>query len=86
MRTTLAIDDRLLALAKQRARERHLTLGEYVEQAIQVELLRPLPPAMADRPALPTFDGGGLRVGSDPTKNPWHWDDDEVDGHGLFHV
>ena len=35
MRTTISIDDQLLELAKLRAHERHQTLGEFVQSAIQ---------------------------------------------------
>ncbi len=38
MRTTLAIDDHLLAAAKRRARERDQTLGQVVEDALRREL------------------------------------------------
>lgn len=38
MRTTLAIDDRLLAEAKARAHDEGVTLGSYVEDAIRRDL------------------------------------------------
>jgi len=68
MRTTVAIDDNLLAAAKERARERGLTLGQLVEDALRLEAAhaeqrRPGPP-------IPVFrGGGGLRPGIDPTSN-----------------
>lgn len=38
MRTTLAIDDQLLAEAKKRAHESGVTLGAYVEDALRRDL------------------------------------------------
>lgn len=56
MRTTVAVDDHLLAAAKRRARERGQTLGQVVEDALRREL--------AERPGhelveVPVFRGGG---------------------------
>ncbi|WP_334141181.1 type II toxin-antitoxin system VapB family antitoxin [Rhabdothermincola sp.] len=66
MRTTLAIDDRLLAAAKRLARERGLTLGALVEEALRRELAAE--PPLAHRPAIPVFTAGeGLRPGVDAT-------------------
>lgn len=68
MRTTVAIDDHLLANAKRRARERGSTLGELVEDALRRELATPPPPA--ERVPLPVFRGGdGPRPGIDLTSN-----------------
>lgn len=41
MRTTLSVDDHLLAAAKQRARARGQTLGQVVEDALRRELAEP---------------------------------------------
>ena len=50
MRTTLAIDDRLLAAAKRRARQHGMTLGQLVEEALQAELAAsPAPNASRSR-------------------------------------
>ncbi len=68
MRTTVAIDDHLLASAKRRARDLHVTLGQLVEQALRREIGRPTEPA--ERPEIPVFTGGtGLRPGLDATSN-----------------
>ena len=68
VRTTLAIDDRLLAAAKRRARARGLTLGQLVEEALRVELARAS--ARAGRTAIPVFRGGnGVRPGIDLASN-----------------
>lgn len=66
MRTTVNIDDKLLEFAKERAHERHLTLGQMVEEALQVYLMTPL---VEEYPELPVFDGGGYLPGIDPTSN-----------------
>lgn len=67
MRTTLSIDDRLLAAAKRRARQRGLTLGQLVEEALRADLAAE--PA-AERLEIPVFTGGdGVRPGIDPTSN-----------------
>lgn len=67
MRTTVAIDDHLLARAKDRARERGTTLGRVIEDALRTELSRH---ASEDPPAIPVFrGGGGLRPGVDLSSN-----------------
>jgi len=68
MRTTLAIDDHLLASAKRRARERGLTLGQVVEDALRRELGRAQ--TVAERPGIPVFtQGTGPRPGVDVSSN-----------------
>ena len=68
MRTTLSIDDELLTAAKRRARERGVTLGQFVDAALQRELNdqgSATPP-----PPVPVFRGGtGPRPGIDLTSN-----------------
>jgi hypothetical protein len=67
MRTTLAVDDHLLAAAKRRARERGQTLGQVVEDALRRELSTS--PAVAP-PDVPVFRGGnGVRPGVDLSSN-----------------
>lgn len=67
MRTTVAIDDRLLGAAKQRARETGQTLGQVVEEALRLSLAAK---TAAAAPALPVFTRGtGLRTGIDPASN-----------------
>jgi len=68
MRTTLAIDDRLLGVAKREARRRGLTLGELVEAALRREIAARRP--RAERPTVPILHGrGGLRPGIEATSN-----------------
>jgi hypothetical protein len=67
VRTTLAIDDRILAAAKRRARARGITLGELVEEALRAELAAT---PTGSRPAIPVFrEGTGVRPGIDMTSN-----------------
>lgn len=56
MRTTLAIDDNVLAAARSAARRRGLTLGRLVEDALRLELSQPV---AAPAPSIPIFRGGG---------------------------
>jgi hypothetical protein len=68
MRTTVAVDDHLLAAAKQRARERGVTLGVLVEEALRHELSAE--PRAGDAAAVPVHRGeGGLRPGVDLSSN-----------------
>jgi Ribbon-helix-helix protein, copG family len=61
MRTTVSIDDYLLAAAKEAARRRGTTLGELVEDALRRALAEPV---ASLGPAVPIFrDGKGLRPG-----------------------
>jgi hypothetical protein len=68
MRTTISIHDELLKSAKIRARERGVTLGGLVEDALRRELS--VDYESAERPPVPIFRGGnGLRPGVDLTSN-----------------
>lgn len=68
MRTTLSISDEILLAAKRRARERGITLGQFVDEALQRELSEPR--AAADVPPVPVFtDGTGPRPGIDLSSN-----------------
>lgn len=68
MRTTLAIDDRLLESAKARAAASGQTLGAYVEEALRMRLTA----AATSRtiPELPVFERGtGPAPGVDVSSN-----------------
>lgn len=68
MRTTLAIDDAVLAAAKERAAALGLTLGELAERTLQHELARG--PEDVTPPPLPVSrQVGGPRAGIDLTSN-----------------
>lgn len=63
MRTTVNIDEALLVLAKRIAAERSMTLGEFVESAVQREIGRA---HATDRPTvveLPLSPSGGYLPG-----------------------
>jgi hypothetical protein len=66
VRTTVAIDDNLLAAARERARERGTTLGRVLEDALRRDL------AAQDRPKgppIPVFKGTGVQPGVDLSSN-----------------
>lgn len=64
VRTTIRLDDDLLAAAKQRAGARGITLTKLVEDALRETLAR-RPASQAERPQLPTYGSGGLMPGVD---------------------
>lgn len=64
MRTTLRINDKLMADAKRRALETGRTLTAVVEDALRQALYRS-PRAARGRVQLPTFGRGGARPGTD---------------------
>lgn len=65
MRTTIKIDDRLLAAAKARAAASGRTLNAVVEDALREALSRRTHDAGARRLDLPTFPGSRLLPGVD---------------------
>ncbi|MFT4122563.1 MAG: CopG family transcriptional regulator [Microbacteriaceae bacterium] len=67
MRTTLAIDDALLARAKKRAAQQGITLGRFVDEALRTRLASPERVAVPVR--LPVFPGGRPRPGIDARSN-----------------
>lgn len=68
MRTTVAIDDELLAAARRRARDQGQSLGQVLETALRRELASPEEPR--DVPPVPVFRGGtGPRPGVDLNSN-----------------
>lgn len=67
MRTTIAVDDNVLAEAKRRAHARGVSLGAFIEDALRVVLARSQP---STRPEIPVFrHGTGPRPGVDLTSN-----------------
>lgn len=66
MRTTVSISDPLLELAKKASRERCLTLGEVIEEALRVTLVaRPKSLEKVRQLTLVTYRGTGVREGID---------------------
>lgn len=64
MRTTITIDDELLRSARVLAAESRRSLGEIVDDALRMWLLRDLSGVSAAL-ALPTYGGSGLHPGVD---------------------
>jgi hypothetical protein len=69
MRTTLNIDERLLADYKQLAARSHRTLSAVIQDALREALLRRGDAAGAGRVKLPTFGLGGTLPGVDLDDN-----------------
>lgn len=68
MRTTVSISDEILLASKRRARERGMTLGQLVDEALQRELNEPR--GRGEAPAIPVFTAGtGPRPGIDLSSN-----------------
>jgi predicted transcriptional regulator len=65
MRTTVRLDDHLLAEAKKHAAESGTTLTAVLEQALRESLARRSPKAKTKPVRLKTFKGGGVRAGVD---------------------
>lgn len=69
MKTTLDIDDELLARAKAASAREKKTLTALIEEGLRLRLRR-RPAATRKRAPLPVFAGrGGLVAGIDPTSN-----------------
>lgn len=68
MRTTIRIDDELLARAKARAAENRTSLNAVIEEALRANLNRePVRPKPGGR--LPTMKGRGLQPGVNLNSN-----------------
>jgi len=65
MRTTIALDDGLLAAARKKALEEHLSLAKYIEAALSAKLAEDAPETAPSYRPLKTFKGNGLREGID---------------------
>jgi hypothetical protein len=80
MRTTIKLDDALLAEAKSVAIETNRTLGEVVEDALRERLARRRAAGRGQNTPLPTSGGGGLMPGVDLDSNASLLDLMERDG------
>lgn len=70
MRTTITIDDGLLATVKRCAAAKGLTVGEYLEEGARQLIARDdIRPARSADIELPTFSTGGFLPGIDPSSN-----------------
>ena len=69
MRTTVTLQDSLLARARRAALERNCTLGEVIDDALRETFYRRENPGRAPTKAtrLPTFRGRGVQPGVDLT-------------------
>ena len=65
MRTTIRLDDHLLAQAKKQAAETGTTLTAVLEQALRESLVRRSAGLRAKPLRLKTVKGGGVRAGVD---------------------
>ena len=70
MKTTLDIDDRLLADAKALAAQQRTSLTRLIEEGLHLRLHTQSAPLSRGKPRLPVFKGrGGLVAGVDPLSN-----------------
>ena len=69
MRTTLTIDDHLLAEYKKVAAQTHRTLSYVIQDALRETLMRRHEAAARQPVRLPVIGGGGLRPGVDLDDN-----------------
>jgi hypothetical protein len=70
MKTTLDINDTLLANAKALAARQQTSLTRLVEEGLQLRLRSSLSPLRTVKVKIPVFRGrGGLQPGIDPTSN-----------------
>lgn len=68
MRTTVSIEDHLLAEARAQARQRGQTLSRFVEDAVRHEIVRAT--TRTEGPPIPVFSGGdGPRPGVELAAN-----------------
>ena len=70
MKTTLDLNDRLIAEAKAFAAEQRTSLTRLIEEGLQLRLRAKVNSAKGGRLPLPVFEGlGGLVQGVDPLSN-----------------
>ena len=70
MKTTLELNDALLADAKALAARQQTSLTRLIEEGLQLRLRSGQPPARVGSRKIPVFKGrGGLVAGVDPTSN-----------------
>lgn len=70
MKTTLDINDSLLATAKSLAARQRTTLTRLIEEGLQLRLRSPQAKISVTKPKIPVFKGkGGLVVGLNPSSN-----------------
>lgn len=82
MRTTITLDDRLLAQLKKRAAESGTSVSQLVEQAIRLLIRTPRAPKRQDRFELVTFGKGGRFSRHNIDKTSALLEADDVEGFG----
>jgi len=65
MRTTVRLDEELMAEVKRLAASRRMTLTAVLDEALREMLARRTPQEPVEPPELPTFAGRGLQPGVD---------------------
>jgi hypothetical protein len=71
MRTTIRLDDHVLAQAKELGARTGRTLTAVIEDALRESFARGRPSGRPPRPKLPTFGGRGPRPGVDLDDTAW---------------
>jgi len=79
MRTTIRLNDRLLAEAKHLAAQTGRTLTAIIEDALREKLARPHKRAKGTRTRLPTHGTGGLQPGIDLDRSAALWEVSDAD-------
>ena len=80
MKTTLDINDSLLANAKALAAQQRTTLTRLIEEGLQLRLRPPLAAPKISKRKIPVFKGrGGLVAGLNPISNKAMLDDADDD-------
>lgn len=65
MRTTIALDDKVLEEARQKALDEHLSLAKYIELALCAKFAEDAREATPPYRPVKTFKGTGIREGVD---------------------
>ena len=83
MKTTLDINDQLLADAKVLAVQERTSLTRLIEEGLQLRLRTAAKPSRVSRPRIPVLKGrGGLVIGVNPLSNKAMLAAQSVDGFG----
>lgn len=78
MRTTIILNDKLVAEAKRLAAIRHTTLSEIVNEALRERLARPPVWGPAKTFRMPVFQGEGSRLDTTPAELSRLSEEDEL--------
>ena len=78
MRTTIILNDKLVAEAKRLAAARNTTLSEIVNEALRERLARPSASGSTQTFRMPVFQGEGRRLDSTPAELARMDEDEEL--------